>query len=481
MSTPTWTSQRKRALKPAPALHGMAALGKRGKTVSSYFTPTSAAQSARLEAQREAARQQAALDEMVSATRSKKRERTTQNVTAAAAATTPAMTTSAVRFWEMKLATIEQVLREARQPVPERHLQMTVTGLLLLRTDQQTADAVEARLREDGLYREDTIVDVLDVFEPIKKNNKKQRVYAGTVTWKMRASLIWLSFYLHKPIAVIADMFAGSVSRQAAQAWLRNPPSMVAWLNTVKTFTFADVSKHLRHWTVKIAELGKLIPSSAQISTQKLDPYFRRVEEAGLAERVTISAESARENPQLASGARRAAIHKQSRRASIGGASIDVSGGNIVSLTDKSKRIDPEVDLGHWPQVSKKLNEIIKKRWDDGRPMTLGELRVELETAFPEGCTAGKSILVKSARKDFWQTMFSENKTAGMKWANWRRRHFEIWGWAALGQTISQKIPDDWFEQANDFVTEMRQRFKTFGVTLVLGADQTFVHTHPSI
>ena len=42
-------------------------------------------------------------------------------------------------------------------------------------------------------------------------------------------------------------------------------------------------------------------------------------------------------------------------------------------------------------------------------------------------------------------------------------------------RTVSQKIPDDWFQIALDSAKQIRETFEAAGVEVVVNADQTFL------
>ena len=168
----------------------------------------------------------------------------------------------------------------------------------------------------------------------------------------------------------------------------------------------------------------------------------------------------------LASGARRAALTRKNPQ-------------KFTKFNQSTK------SMGHsavkWPVPEEYARTTITDAWNRGRPLTADEFKTVMELEFgvsdehPNGNPRGRS---KNGKEMFHLQYFGEDAKSSSLWCQWRSAFLERCNFAIRAKTVSQKVPDDWKEQADDFVTAGRALFIAKGVEIVLAADQTFVYTH---
>ena len=76
---------------------------------------------------------------------------------------------------------------------------------------------------------------------------------------------------------------------------------------------------------------------------------------------------------------------------------------------------------------------------------------------------------------DFHANYMGADKRSLSRYKTWIDGVIDRDGFSLRHKTVSQKIPDSWRDDAAEFVDILRRDFKSFGVTKVLGMDQTFV------
>ena len=378
----------------------------------------------------------------------------------------------------INIAAVELCLRDHGQ-----HTEKQIVQLCKIAAELQTKPTdvtnvclrFEGTLRSFGRCREDDIRTLLALIKP--EPSAKRRKLTCTkpqLECHQRAAVVWLSLHLDVKIAKVVQMFDAIVDRSTAQKWLTQPQAVCVWLPLAEKMTFSDVCAALASYRPQLHQLRTKIENGARLKPEALQPYLHMRGETAIVSKYNATPKD--QGTGLSSGKRRFSMDNQSH----GRKKRSQTRINFLHISTTRKNVRTEfLASSKWPTQAEWMDRHIQERWDAGRPVTLGELEVTLQKRFPKGHRDGRCN-PSHGDDDFFTNHFSEDdKNARCKYANWRKRAFDAFGWSALRKTVSQKIPDNWYDLAVAFTMDTRERFKAFGVEELVAADQTFVNFHP--
>ena len=106
----------------------------------------------------------------------------------------------------------------------------------------------------------------------------------------------------------------------------------------------------------------------------------------------------------------------------------------------------------------------ISERWAMGDPISRPELYMELEEAFTDGTPL------------FSQFLDPEKDNTGQQKAKWLSNTLARQGWSIRKRTVSQKVPENWFELAIECSEDILEQCEAAGIEHLVNADQTFMN-----
>ena len=120
------------------------------------------------------------------------------------------------------------------------------------------------------------------------------------------------------------------------------------------------------------------------------------------------------------------------------------------------------------PVKYKEADELVAKtiseRWAMGDPISRPELYMELDEAFTEGTPF------------FSQFLDPEKEHAVQQRAKWLTTTLERQGWSIRKRSVSQKVPEDWYNIAIECSEDVLDQCEAAGIEHLVNADQTFMN-----
>jgi hypothetical protein len=138
---------------------------------------------------------------------------------------------------------------------------------------------------------------------------------------------------------------------------------------------------------------------------------------------------------------------------------------NDINPTKRVERSDSGKPR-KWVDQAKAVEDFVQDRWNSGDPATRQEVYDMLRTR--DDCDVGSA---------YYEGFLTPNKQAGL--AGFVTRCLNRINYSERKNSIGQKVPEDWREQAIANAEEVRKVFKEADVDIVVNADQTFLRFYP--
>ena len=141
--------------------------------------------------------------------------------------------------------------------------------------------------------------------------------------------------------------------------------------------------------------------------------------------------------------------------------------GKIQFLKRTAKRIGKGRNLSFPVPARFVLDEVVG-RWERGNPATYHELYLKKSKQFNDDPS---HVLFK-------KRYLGEKKRS--KFSTWLKRVLKRAGWTLRSKTVSQKIPSNWKDIAQEDSARICAKMAAAGVTVLINADETFIHFYPA-
>ena len=124
-----------------------------------------------------------------------------------------------------------------------------------------------------------------------------------------------------------------------------------------------------------------------------------------------------------------------------------------------------QVEKKKWNDLETFIVETVQRSWECGAPMTPEQLQhVVMQHVKKENNTRAVDQFVNGKRNTF--NKFIQRVL--------KRNNFSV-----RKMTISQSVPINWRQKAEDNTSRIREKFKAEKVDVVVNADETFLLFHP--
>lgn len=278
-----------------------------------------------------------------------------------------------------------------------------------------------------------------------KSKNRKE------MTWYERAVIVY--YHVHpllgqKSYERTQRMF--DVTFKTLEGWSTKTSFVEKWYQIVKDFKFDDVVKQLPDKTYSTFILKMDIPQKHK--ELRLPVSYNR----------SKLGKPVRGKPLLTKNSNYLKSHQSLYAESL------TSRSSSTYLKTTAKRIclttRKKTTKHVFPQQV--IEEAVQTRWNMGIPLTISDLSTHVMNA----CKTEK----KKDNKE-WLQIYGNNST---KRTVWLHRAISKIGFSVRKSTISQKVPENWRELAEEGARRVRDKFKKEDVDVVLGADETFIRFH---
>lgn len=267
------------------------------------------------------------------------------------------------------------------------------------------------------------------------------------MTWFQRAVIVY--YHLHPLLGKQSyentqRMF--DVKFKTLEGWLSKTSFVEKWHQIVKDFNFDDVVKQLPDKTY-----------SSFILKMDISQKYKEL-------RIPVSV-PVPQKPLVTKNSNFLKSHQSLYAA----CKTSGSSSRYLKTTDKRIRSNSKTIKHLFPQQI--VEEAVQTRWNTGIPVTVSDLIHQVINA----CEKEK---IKDTNCAQWLDIYGKNNT---KRTVWLHRAISKIGFSVRKATISQKVPENWRQLAEDGARRVRHKFKMEDVDVVLGGDETFIRFHEAV
>ena len=299
------------------------------------------------------------------------------------------------------------------------------------------------------------IIDILsNIVNQIEENEKIKnqlpiKILKGRkeLPWSTKATVIY--FYLHPQLAQENIKFTENVfgvNSITVLGWLRKKELRARWIDYVGDLSFDMVLKSIPK------PYGESIKSS-------FPPNFKAVKLDLRKFKLSFGKESTNKQMFLNKHG------KLSPQKCISLAQmINKEEDNIIYIKDKTKRIfmKPHPKSYKYEEENHFVRNFVKERWEMGLGTTKSEVKRLLLQKF-------------KIKKDWFSVYGNEDKKGYKKLNTFVDRALQKFGFVSRVKTISQKVPNDWYQLTLQGAERVRKTFRDADVDVVLAADEMFL------